>query len=361
MERFNYFSRRSILLGFLMIVLILGITSSRWGDGSFSKGYLGVSVSRVDHEDREKIGVSHGVIVKEVVAESPAEKAGIEEEDIILYFGGEKIRTTDDLIEVVRAAEPKSEIKITVFRNGKNIDLTVVVGLYKSPSERIYGLEESPFSITIVRKGGAYMGVELYDLDEDLADYFGTEEDGGALILSIEGDSPADKAGLKAGDVIVEIDEEVIVCPDDVRELMSDFEEGDEVKIAVLRKNRKQQFKVELGEVSGTLHLDGMKWFDRSTGSGHIDIHRHFPNRKKLFIPKEHLEHIYEWEGDIDLEGLEDLEIQIEEKLRGKLERIDEEVGEKLKRRLEHIDETMHEKMKGLDHRLEHVCEIHHI
>jgi len=97
-------------------------------------------------------------------------------------------------------------------------------------------------------RGGPYLGVQLHELNEDLAGYFGVKEEEGVLILSVEEDSPAEEAGLKAGDIIIKFDDETVSEPEDIHEIMSELEEDDEVTIEILRHNRKQTIKVTLGE-----------------------------------------------------------------------------------------------------------------
>ena len=360
MVKYNPIRNRSVVYVLGGIAVLLVFAGFRWSDAHRSHGYLGVSVSRIDREEREKIGVNHGVVIEEVVSESPADDAGLKEGDVILYFDGQKIRTAEDLVETVRATEPKSEVKVTVFRGGNSIDMNVTVGRLKLSTGHIFFKGESPHTVKIFRKGGGYLGVHLYDLDAELADYFGTEEDGGALILSVVEGSPADEAGLRSGDVIVEMDEETILCADDVRELLSDFEERDEIEIVVLRKHKEQRFKVELGESAASIHMEGLKRFDAFPEWGRFHFYRYAPKRKRYYLPEKELETIYEWEGEIDPDHLEDLEMEIEEKIRGKLERIDEDLEAKIRIGLERCDKILETKIRERLERIEQRLEYHH-
>jgi len=91
----------------------------------------------------------------------------------------------------------------------------------------------------------AFLGISMQTLNEQLAEYFGAE---GVLVQEIVEDSPAEEAGLKAGDVIVKMDGEDVEDTDDVAKFMSDREKGDEVEIKVRRKGKNKSFKVTLGE-----------------------------------------------------------------------------------------------------------------
>ncbi len=93
---------------------------------------------------------------------------------------------------------------------------------------------------------GAWLGVYLQPLTEQLYDYFRVEDGKGVLISEVVKDSPADKAGLKAGDVIIAVGDEEIEEQDDVVEEIREREEGDEVDIVVVRKGRKKTLTAEL-------------------------------------------------------------------------------------------------------------------
>lgn len=236
------------LLGLVITVMIVGLFTHLTAGPSSYRGYLGVSIERIPKEDREDYGVTHGVLVTSVEEDSPAEKAGIEEDDVILYFNGEKIRRTDHLVDAVRGTKPRATVKVTIFRDGQRLDLDVEVGRIRSPRVYAYGWSGDSPVWSIIGGGRAQLGVRLHEMNDDLAAYFGTKEDGGALILEVEEDSPAEEAGLLAGDVIVEIDEDEVWDPADVRDILFDFEEGDEVEVVVLRQKRKQRFNVKLDE-----------------------------------------------------------------------------------------------------------------
>jgi len=92
------------------------------------------------------------------------------------------------------------------------------------------------------------MGVRLSAMDDDLAGYFRAKADEGALILGVDQDSPAMKAGLKSGDVIVRIGKDKVYAPGDVVDLIQDCKPGDRIEVAALRKGVETVAAVELGE-----------------------------------------------------------------------------------------------------------------
>ncbi|RMF67609.1 MAG: PDZ domain-containing protein [Calditrichaeota bacterium] len=103
------------------------------------------------------------------------------------------------------------------------------------------------FSILV---GRPRLGAEVHELNADLAAYFHVEENGGALITDVFEDSPAEDAGLKAGDVIVKVDDEEISDPDDLTDTLEEYEEGDVVTVEFVRNGKKQKVEVELEEMN---------------------------------------------------------------------------------------------------------------
>ncbi len=213
------------------------------------RGYLGVSVKRITAEQKKELGISHGIKVASVMEKSPAEEAGIEEGDIILFFDGKKIMLTDDLTKAVRAVAPDTKVNVTVLRNGGRKDMTVKVGTYETGSV-LFG-KNGTWSWVMGGSEG-YLGVELYTMNKDLAGYFSAKENEGALVLDVVKDGAAEKAGIHSGDVILQIAGEDVSGPDHARTIIKEYKKGDKVDVLILRKGQKMNFTVELGTYGGT-------------------------------------------------------------------------------------------------------------
>ncbi|HLP48461.1 MAG TPA: PDZ domain-containing protein [Candidatus Kapabacteria bacterium] len=248
----------------MMVLMVVSMISYLSAEGEKEKGtgqgYLGVNIEKVQPEDQKEFGVSFGVLVSRVVKGEAAEKAGIKKYDVIQYVNDEKIRRPEDLTEMIRESKPGSEVKIKLVREGKEQVIPVIVGELK-PGEDFQFLPPKvgkEFKEFRFKSRGAFLGVNLQSLEnKDLAEYFGVKADGGALVLKIDENSPAEKAGFKAGDVIIRLHDKEVANPEDARKILGDLEKGDKVEIQVIRHKNKMTLNAELDEA---------KWFFGPTG-----------------------------------------------------------------------------------------------
>lgn len=245
-------------------LLFLGAATLMTAGEKSEKGYLGVSIENLSQDDKEEFGVKFGVLVTGVTKGEAAEKAGIKKYDIIQQFNDKKMRRPGDLVDAVRETKPETQAKVKLVRDGKNKEVTVTVGEYKSLISYFgdFDKKDGKNYFLYAGHGGGYLGVHLQELNKDLAGYFGVKEDEGVLILKVEEDSPAEKAGLKSGDVIVELDGKKVTDAGKVSKVVSAYEEGDEIEIKVVRHKKGQTVKVELGERTGFRSFDMFKGGD---------------------------------------------------------------------------------------------------
>jgi C-terminal processing protease CtpA/Prc len=289
--------RKMMAPGIVLILglLLVGANSTLLAGETSGKGYLGVNIEKITKDDREEFKVDFGLLVTKVYEGEAADKAGIKKYDVLQYYNDEILRRSDDLIEAVRKDKPGTQAKIKLVRDGKAKDLMVTLGEWK----------EKPIALKWKDKGGklyslmsghAYLGVYLQELNSDLAGYFGVKEKGGALILNVEKETPAEKAGLKSGDVIVKFNGNAVSSPKDVTNLIRDLKKGDKVEVEVIRHKKKETVQAEMGERTG---FKGIHMFKGPGGSSEIEIPR------------------FQWSGP---EG-EDIDIIIKEKLDKGLEK----------------------------------------
>lgn len=219
-------------------------------------GYIGVYMQDLTTEIREGLDlkVEKGVLVSGVADDSPAAKAGLEEGDVIVAFAGTDVTSPDQLRDIVGEFEPGSDAKLDVFRDGKAKSLTVTVGerpknafSFVTPDIDVDVPDGGNFHRAFAVFAGPRLGIEAHEIDNDaLGDYFGAK--GGVLVLDVEDESVAAKAGVQAGDVIQTIGDEKVEDVGDLRDSVRDFDEGDEFTIGVLRHGKTQSLKATMDE-----------------------------------------------------------------------------------------------------------------
>lgn len=322
----RFLANRKLATGLVIMLAILlaGAASNLMAgkDTESKKGYLGVSIESLDEGQKEELKIPHGVRVLNVAKDQAAEKAGIEKGDIILFFNGEKIRRTNDLVDAVRDCKPGSKVTAKVLREGKKKEFAVTVGKYKEPKVMSWVGEKRAF----FPGDNVFLGVHLQKMSKDLAEYFGVKEDGGALVMKVEEDSPAEKAGLKAGDVIVKIGDSAISGPGDVSDIITHKEKGDKVALHLMRHKKKKTVTAELDEREG--HFGNLRFFgDRGMN--------------RLFDKGFHIEspgvYIYKYKHGGDHE--EDV-ILMEKKYKKKIEEKEKQLKEKMEKHKEKLKEV---------------------
>ncbi|HOD67794.1 MAG TPA: PDZ domain-containing protein [candidate division Zixibacteria bacterium] len=224
------------------------------GKDTDERAWLGVYTQSVDYDlaDAFDLTVSYGAVINEVVEDSPADQAGLKNGDVIISLNGEKITDSDDLIDVLHEASPGDRLELVVIRDGKEQSVSVVAGARSEEDDNLYGTFRSYFdggnhsAYTLSGAKQTYLGITLNDLTDQLGGYFGVADGKGALVSEVAEDSPAERAGLKAGDVVIEIDGEKVADASEVTEAIRDREAGDKVVITAIRNQRAENFTAEL-------------------------------------------------------------------------------------------------------------------
>ena len=308
----KFLSRKGMVIGLVMVLaLILAGTATTLMAGKDSgKGYLGVSIEKMSPGDKEEFGVKFGVLVTKATKGEAAEKAGIKKYDVIQYFNGEKMRRPGDLMGIVRENKPGSQAKIKLVRDGKEKEFTVTLGELKFKSHSFKWKDKDGKKFLFV-SGRAFLGVHLQDLNKDLAEYFGVKEDGGVLILKVSADTPAEKAGLKAGDVIVKFNDKNISNAGDVTKILADLKKGDKVDIQIIRHKNKKTVKAELDERKGFKGMKILKDLGKNLHFEMPDIHFETPEF-----------HYFPHDGEHEII----LEEKIKKKMKDKLKKVEEKL-----------------------------------
>jgi serine protease Do len=139
------------------------------------------------------------VLVARVLENSPAQKGGIKDSDIIKQFDNKSINNVRDLLSTVGKTEVGRRVKVVVIRDKKELTLEVEIGERPQDLEKI-GIEAA----------GTWRGLEVEDLTPENIKRFSIEEKKGVVVVDVEGDSPADEAGIVRGDIILEINKQSV-------------------------------------------------------------------------------------------------------------------------------------------------------
>lgn len=231
--------------------------------------YIGVSVRDVDAGDvKAQGGAPAGVLVEGVSADSPAEAAGFREGDVVLEFDGERVRSVRQFTRLVQETPAGREVQAVVMRDGQRTTLAVAptasgrhsgLSIFRGDEHRwiIPHPPEPPEPPTpapaplpplavFPRFEGLFgssgrLGVTVDTLSDQLAEYFGADE--GVLVTSVRSGSAAEKAGLRAGDVIVSMNGNPVDSSSDLSRRTQRLEDGDEFTLEIVRDKQKQTLK----------------------------------------------------------------------------------------------------------------------
>ncbi len=195
-------------------------------DGKITRGYLGVMIQPVtpDLAKEFKLGDRTGALVGEVTAKSPAASAGLKEGDVIIEFNGKKVRDSRNLRLMVSQTAPKTTANVKLIRDGKEKSLSVTLG--ELPSEKLMS-SRGRSERDLGAKGEALDGVEVTDLNTRWRRQFNLPSGiHGALVTDVDPESAAASAGLRQGDVILEINRRPVKSADDAIDLSRDAKGG---------------------------------------------------------------------------------------------------------------------------------------
>jgi len=189
--------------------------------GRARRGWLGVRIQQVTDEIAESVGLTggaRGALVAGVNEGGPADKAKLQNGDIILEFNNQEIREMRFLPRVVADTRIGAEVPVVIWRNGRRITVTVTVG--ELPED----VEQAAATPGPQDRGGAPVelpgtGLKLSAITPELRERFGLGADvKGVLVVEVQANSPAAERGIRPGDVIVEVQQEAVSTPADVQQ-----------------------------------------------------------------------------------------------------------------------------------------------
>jgi len=227
-----------------------------------NEGWLGVYIRDVSKKlvENNELSVNNGAYVFEVIENSPADKAGINEGDVIVKFNGNDIDDADELSEIVRKNKADSEATIDVVRGKDTKTFTVKLGEFSSSDESNDSDEEendddesaeicmenfAPHAMFSMMEQNEFNGVSIMELNEQLAEFLNVPNNEGVLVSEVEKESDGAKAGFKAGDVITKIGGKNI---DEIADLHKQFKKnyGKEINFNIWRKGTSVTLRMEV-------------------------------------------------------------------------------------------------------------------
>ena len=201
-------------------------------DGHVTRGWLGVVIQGVTPELASEFGLEKegGALISRVLPDGPAAKSKLRAGDVIVEFNTEPIEEWNELPRVVAGTSVDAKVPLVVMRDGQRKTLEVQVGEMDEPE--VMAKAESP-------AGPAIFGLRAQDLTPELAQQLGVEEGVGVVIAEVEPGSPASEAGLRRGDVIVELDRKPV---SDVEDLTDRLGSSDESVLMLISRGQSTLF-----------------------------------------------------------------------------------------------------------------------
>jgi len=207
-------------------------------NGKVTRGWLGVSIQPLDEQLAKHFGLKapNGVLVNEVMSDTPAAKGGVKEGDIIISFDGKDTPDPTTLRNIVAETAVGKHVEMKVIRNGSTKNLSIKVA-------------EQPKNLTVSEKqpesendnGKILKGVEVQNMNEQIAQQLGLPKmTAGVVVTDVEVGSPAERAGLMTGDVILQVNNKGVSNIDDFRKAVISANKKRGLLLLINRRGQKE-------------------------------------------------------------------------------------------------------------------------
>jgi S1-C subfamily serine protease len=177
-----------------------------------------------------------GVMIREVAPSSPAAQAGLRSGDVIAKVDDQEVKDFAALINTLTKHKPGDQLTFQVLRGGKEQSLRVTLAARPAPRVSFFERESQR----------AFLGVEIRELTLERKNRLGVTVDAGAVIAEVGPGTPAEKAGLRPGDVITRVDDQGIANPEDLQKAIRQAGVGKEVTLKVARSKEQKELKARL-------------------------------------------------------------------------------------------------------------------
>ena len=195
--------------------------------GHVTRGWLGVSIQEMTPELAKSMGLKEkkGALVAQVVTGSPAEKAKIEQGDVIVAFDGKDVADSKDLPRIVASTPVGKNVTVKLSREGKVMDLQVKLG----------EMEEKGVEVSKAPSSHKSMGIAVQNLTPEIAKDLGVKKNAGVVVTRVEPESPAAEAGIQTGDVIQEVNRKPVKNVEDFVQKVEKAKDKDNVLLLIQR------------------------------------------------------------------------------------------------------------------------------
>jgi serine protease Do len=227
--------------------------------------WLGAGISEVsaDKVKELKLQAERGVVLGKIVPESPAAKAGLKESDVITEINGQHVEGTEQFRRMIHEIPSGRSVQFTVWRNGQSQTVNVTLGKTEmrhrdtvvAPAAQgnfAFKIPDGPDTIEMFSAPWGMprtrLGIDAENLDGEFGNYFGAPDGEGILVRGVFPETPAAKAGLKAGDVITSVNGERIRSVGELREKIAEKQKDKTVKLGVIRNKTALSLSVQLPE-----------------------------------------------------------------------------------------------------------------
>ena len=267
------------LVSILMAVAIAAEPVSgnpAWRD-SHGTAYLGVHIDEVTPQQVSalKLANSNGAVITDLDQDGPACRAGLKENDVIVGFNGSKIESPEQLGNMIHVTPPGKTVMFTVVRSGEKKDVKVTLGSWPQvmPHAQSFVAGAPRWTGPVVAPGvvpdievpsfaalSSRHGLMVESLCPQLSDFFNVPAGTGVLVRSVEKGSPADAAGLRAGDVIVKLNNETVHDMADWRHAM--HTQAGQISVTVVREKQEKTVVMHLPAQGDSSRMQGRDWGD---------------------------------------------------------------------------------------------------
>ena len=221
-----------------VILLFLSLNSMAFCGGKITKPWIGVQIGELTQDLAINYGYypnSGGAFVHYVFPAGPAADGGLESGDIIIALNGKNVSSPRELAKIISTIKYTADIDLTVVRNSKKkvITVSVINNPYNSSASNS-GSDGKP-----------WFGVSLKNINKDVADAWGLPVTSGLYVLSVYDGSPASKSGIKKGDIIVQVNGEMVKTYEELLALVTPIKPGKIVNLGVWHSGKKKSFKIK--------------------------------------------------------------------------------------------------------------------